>query len=533
VKRALAILGWVGFALVAAAVVLRFTKPDWPVATQNLAIAGLVVTVIYALSQWRDIGRSFEGRNVRYGSIAAGSVLVFVAILVAVNWLGSRQNKRWDLTESKQFSLSDQTRQILASLKSPLKVHVFHGSQDNPQRFRDRFTEYEYLSKQISVEYVNAEGKPAEAEKFEITAVPTIVMEYGGRTQRATSVDESAITNALKKLIEGKTKKAYFLTGHGERDTDDASTPKGFKAAASALADENFESAKLALAQAGSIPADATLLIVAGATTDLLPQEAEIIGTFLKNGGKLLLLIDPQDKDGKGQPPSLIALAKAWGIQVNDDIVVDPSPIGRTIGTDASVPIGMPTSHPITANFRVITAFPLTRSVTAVEGGTDGRFAQTFVQTGEQSWAETDVKGLYTTQRPEKNTDKGDKAGPISVAAAVSAPAAAAPPPPATDKPATDKPEDAPKPESRLAVIGDSDFASNRWLALGGNSDLFLNTANWLAQQEDLIAIRPRDPEDRRVELTEDQQTRILWITLVIIPLALFANAFRVYWKRR
>ena len=106
-KRALAILGWVGFALVAAAVILRFTKPDWPAATQNLAIAGLVVTVIYALSQWRDIGRSFEGRNVRYGSIAAGSVLVFVAILVAVNWLASRQNKRWDLTESKQFSLSD------------------------------------------------------------------------------------------------------------------------------------------------------------------------------------------------------------------------------------------------------------------------------------------------------------------------------------------------------------------------------------------------------------------------------------------
>ena len=532
-KRALGILGWLGFALVGVAVVLFFVRPELYTVRMWLALSGLVITLIYALSQWRDIGRSFEGRNVRYGSVAAGSVAVFVAILVAVNWLGGRQNKRWDLTESKQFSLSDQTKQILASLKSPLKVHVFHGSQDSPQRFRDRFTEYEYLSKQISVEYINAEGKPAEAEKFEVTAVPTIIMEYGGRTQRATSIDESAITNALKKLIEGKTKKAYFLQGHGERDTDDASTPKGFKAAASALTDENFESAKLALAQAGSIPADATLLIIAGATTDLLPQEAEIIGAFLKNGGKLLLLIDPQDKDGKGQPPSLIALAKAWGIQVNDDIVVDPSPIGRTIGTDASVPIGMPTSHPITANFRVITAFPLTRSVTAVEGGTDGKFAQSFVQTGEQSWAESDVKGLYTTQRPEKNTDKGDKAGPISVAAAVSAPAAAAAPPPATDKPATDKPDDAPKPESRLAVIGDSDFASNRWLALGGNNDLFLNTANWLAQQEDLIAIRPRDPEDRRIELTEAQQTQILWLTLVIIPLALFANAFRVYWKRR
>jgi ABC-type uncharacterized transport system involved in gliding motility auxiliary subunit len=534
VKRALAILGWLGFALVAAAVLLRFTKPDWPGVTQGLAIAGLVVTVIYALSQWRDIGRSFEGKNVRYGSIAAGSVLVFVAILVAVNWLANRQNKRWDLTESKQFSLSDQTKQILGNLKSPLAVHVFHGSQDNPQRYRDRFEDYQYQSKQISVEYINAEAKPAEAEKYQITAVPTIVMEYAGRTQRATSVEEQAITNALKKLIEGKSKKAYFLQGHGERDPDDASGPRGYKGASNALTDENFEVAKLTLAQAGAIPADASLLVIAGPTTDVLPQEAELITAYVKNGGKVMLLIDPPgpEKGASVQPTSLIALAKSWGIQVGDDIVVDPSPIGRTIGTDASVPIGMPTQHPITANFRVITAFPLTRSVTAVEGGVDGKFAQSFVQTGEQSWAETDVKGLYATKQPEKNVDKGDKAGPISVAAAVSAPAASATPTP-TPAPGEKPAPEAPKAESRLAVIGDSDFATNRWLSLGGNSDLFLNTANWLAQQEDLIAIRPRDPEDRRIELTEDQQTRILWITLVIIPLALFGNAFRVYWKRR
>lgn len=531
-KRVLGILGWLGFGLVAAAVVLRLTKPELQPWTQNLAIAGLVVTVIYALSQWREIGRSFEGKNVRYGSIAAGSVLVLLAILVAVNWVANRQNKRWDLTESKQFSLSDQTKQILGGLTGPLKVRVFHGSQDSPQRYRDRFLEYEYLSKQVSVEYINAEGKPTEAEKYEITAVPTIVLEYAGRTQRATSADEQAVTNALKKLIEGKTKKAYFLQGHGERDPDDTS-PRGAKGASSALADENFEVAKLTLAQAGSIPADTTLLIVAGATTDLLPQEAELIGAFLKNGGKLLLMIDPPEKGGTTQPASLIALAKSWGIQVGEDIVVDASGMGRVLGTDASVPIGMPTSHPITANFRVITAFPLTRSITAVEGGADGKFAQSFVQTSEQSWAESDVKGLYATGRPEKNVDKGDKAGPVSVAAAVSAPATAPPPPPPTDKPAADKPEDAPKPESRLAVIGDSDFVSNRWMALGGNGDLFLNTANWLAQQEDLIAIRPKDPEDRRVELTEDQQTRLFWITLLIIPLALFGNAFRVYWKRR
>jgi ABC-type uncharacterized transport system involved in gliding motility auxiliary subunit len=534
VKRGLAVLGWLGVALVAAAVVMFFAKPELYTARVWLAVSGLVVTLIYALSQWRDIGRSFEGKNARYGSLAAGSVLMFIAILVAINWVANRQNKRWDLTESKQFSLSDQTKQILSSLKGPLTVRVFHAAppQDSPQRYRDRFTEYTYQSKQVSVEYVNADAKPTEAQKYEVTALPTIVMEYGGRTQRATSSDEQAITNALKKLIEGKTKKAYFLQGHGEHDPDDATGPGGYKNVANALVDENFEVAKLTLAQTGSIPADATLLVVAGATSDLIGQEAELIGAFLKNGGKLLLLLDPPDKDGKAQAPSLIALAKSWGINVGDDIVVDASGMGRVIGTGPEGPIGMPTQHQITANFRVVTAFRLTRSVAPAEGGTDGKFAQTFIQTSDQSWAETDVKGLFATGRPEKNTDKGDKAGPISIAAAVSAPAAAPTPAPApapTDKPAPE----APKAESRLAVIGDSDFASNRWLGLGGNGDLFLNTANWLAQQEDLISIPPRDPEDRRIELTADQQTKIFWICLVVIPLALFANAFRVYWKRR
>jgi ABC-type uncharacterized transport system involved in gliding motility auxiliary subunit len=112
----------------------------------------------------------------------------------------------------------------------------------------------------------------------------------------------------------------------------------------------------------------------------------------------------------------------------------------------------------------------------------------------------------------------------VSLGAAVSAPA--------TGVAASAEP-DAPKPESRLVVIGDSDFASNAMVQVGGNSDLFLNAANWLAQQENLIAIRPKSPEDRRLQLTQDQQTRVFWVTLVIIPLLLFGNAFRVYWKRR
>jgi ABC-type uncharacterized transport system involved in gliding motility auxiliary subunit len=115
VKQVIGILGWLGVALVVAAVVLRFARPQPPELYQNFAYAGLAVTVVYALTQWREIRRSFGGRNVQYGSVAAGSIVIFLALLVGVNWVANRQNKRWDLTESKQFSLSDQTNDHLVA----------------------------------------------------------------------------------------------------------------------------------------------------------------------------------------------------------------------------------------------------------------------------------------------------------------------------------------------------------------------------------------------------------------------------------
>jgi ABC-type uncharacterized transport system involved in gliding motility auxiliary subunit len=526
VKQVIGILGWVGVALVVAAVGLRFARPESPELYRNLAIAGLVVTVVYALAQWREIQRSFQGRSLKYGSVAAGSVLAFLAILVAVNWISNRENKRWDLTDTKVFSLSDQTKQIISTLKAPLKIKVFYqGRQgDSAQNYRDRLEAYQYLSKQVSVEFFDVDNSPTEADKNAVTAVPTLIFEYGNRTQRATSADEQSVTNALKKVIEGKAKKAYFTEGHGERDIDDQTSRTGFKAVSAALVDDNFDVAKLQIAQKGSIPADATVIVIAGPTSDFLPQETDLLRGYLKNGGKVLLMLDPPAaKAGTTQATSLIALAKEWGMQVGDDMVVDPN--GQLIGADASVPVGMPVpTQPITKDFKKMSAFRVARSVIPVTGGVDGRNAQTFVQTGPGSWAETDVKELYTTGKPKQELDKGDKKGPVSIGASASAPA--------TGGPAPEGP-DAPKPESRIVVFGDSDFAANGDLTFQGNSDLFLNSVNWLAQQENLIAIRPKNPEDRRLQLTADQQSRVSWFTLAIVPLLLFGNAFRLYWKRR
>jgi ABC-type uncharacterized transport system involved in gliding motility auxiliary subunit len=521
VKRIVGLLGWLGVLLVVVAVVLRFSRPDVPQWSQRMALAGLVVTVLYALTQWREIVRSFGGRNVRYGSMAATSVVLVLGILVAVNWIANRQNKRWDLTAGSQFSLSDQTRQILNGLEQPVTIRVFYVG--SAEEHRDRLDEYAYVSSQVNVQYVDADRNPLDAQKYSVTSVPTLILEYAGRTERATATDEQSVTNALKKVVEGKAKKVYFTQGHGELDPA-GSGNDSYRMAADALRTDNFEVATLTIAQEGKIPDDATLLVVAGPTTDLLPAEVDAIRTFLSRGGKLLLMVDPPEKDAGAPVTNVVALAREWGIEIGTNIVIDASGLGQLFGTDASVPVAMPVDHPITNNFRVMTAFPLARSVTPVEGGVDGRTARDVLQTSAQSWAESDVAGVYTTGRPERNLDRGDLAGPVSIAAAVSIPAPNAPAPETAE---------APKPESRVVVVGDSDFATDRAISIQGNREIFLNMANWLAQQEDLIAIRPRNPEDRPINVTADQG-RMVWIfTLLVLPALLFLNGVRVWWRRR
>jgi len=522
VKQLLAILGWVGVALVAAAVVIRFTQPELLVWSQRLAIAGLVTTLLYTLGQWREIGRSFQGKNAKYGSMAAGSVLLVLGILVAVNWIGNRQNKRWDFTETKQFSLSDQSKKVVQELTEPVTIKVFHA-EGGRDAFADRLSEYEYLSGQVKVEYFDIDAAPLEAQKYEIQQYGTIVFEHAGRTERTTQSGEQDITNAIIKVVEGKAKKVYFVEGHGERNSA-GGDPRGLSQITEAMKSDNFETATLPLAQQGAVPEDASVVVVAGPSSDFLAGEVEALTTYLNRGGKLLLMIDAPDASGGPAMPNLMGLARSWGFNIGNDIVLDASGMGRQLGVGPQVPLATRyPAHPITDGFRYMTAYPMARSVTAIEGGTDGRLPSSLVETSPQSWAESDLKELYSTGKPTPDPTL-DTTGPISIAAAVSA---EAPNAPVAESP------DAPKPEARMVVVGDSDFASNGALGIQGNRDLFLNMTNWLAQQENLIAIRPVDPADRRVQLTEDQSTRIMWLSLVIFPLAFIAMGVRVWWTRR
>jgi ABC-type uncharacterized transport system involved in gliding motility auxiliary subunit len=526
-KRILGLLGWLGVALVFTAVALRFLRPEWDW-HQPFAMAGLVCTLLYVLSQWREVARSFSGREARYGTLTVASILVVLGILVAINYLASRHNKRWDLTAARQFTLSEQTTRILQGLDRPIDLRVFARS-DEFDRFRQRLDEYEYVSRQVRVEYIDVERDPRRANQYEVQFSGTLVVEYDGRLERVTSTAEQDITNAIIKAVQGVEHRVYFVQGHGERSIQ-ATDRGGLSTIVSALQGDNFETEALVLAQYQAVPDDASVLVVAGPRADFLPAEIDMLRAYLARGGKIFFLLDPPDRVDSPPLTNLIALIAEWGIEVGNNIIVDTSGMGQLLGTDVSVPIAAPPyeNHPITERFNLLTAFPLARSVTSIEGGVDGRWAQELVMTSPRSWAETDIKRLLESGEVQHEPDRGDLPGPVSLAAAVSAPATDAPPPADTgdgEPPAT--------PQTRIAVFGDSDFATNGWLGIPGNRDLFLNTVSWLAQQEDLIAIRPRDPEERRITLTADQERRIFWLTVLIIPGLILAAGVYTWWRRR
>jgi ABC-type uncharacterized transport system involved in gliding motility auxiliary subunit len=520
------LLGWLGTTLVVVSLGIKFLKPEWGAYQQYAALAGLVSILLYLVLQWRDSATGPNARQTRLGTQSIVGTVAVLAILAALNYLGVRQNKRWDLTANQVFSLSEQTLKVLRGLDAPAKITVFDQAAGF-DRFRDRLEEYTYQTTQLTVEYVDIDRQPARAREANVTTMGTMVLDYKGRVERITAPEEQEIANALIKATTGQERKVYFTQGHGEKDPASAERA-GYSAVVEALKADNYGFEKLVLAQTPVVADGAAAVIVAGPRTDFFPGEIDAITKYLAKGGKLFVMLDPGTKKGEARLPNLDALVADWGIQAGDDVVVDASGVGQMFGADASVPVAASyPAHPITERFNLMTAYPLARSISTATK--EGRSPQPFIETSAQSWAESNLEGLLAGEQVSLGAAAGDRQGPIALAMAVSAPAPDAPKP-ADPAPGADPP---PAPETRVVVIGDSDFAANFGIGIQGNKDLFMNAMSWLSQQEGLIAVRARAPEDRRLTMTADQVQMVAILSIFLIPAAIFGLGVYTWWRRR
>ena len=251
-----AILGWLGTALVVVALGLWYVKPEWEEYRRYIAWAGLATILVYLVAQWRESQQGHNARQAKLGALSVVSIAAVLALLAGLNYLGVRQNKRWDLTANQVFSLSEQTLKVLQGLDSPAKLTVFDQAAQF-DRFRDRLEEYTYQSKQLSVDYVDIDRQPARAKAANVQTAGTMVLEYKGRVERITTLEEQDIANAFIKATTGQERKVYFTAGHGEKDPTN-SERTGYSAVAQSLTSDNYVSEKLVLAQSPTVPDGAT-----------------------------------------------------------------------------------------------------------------------------------------------------------------------------------------------------------------------------------------------------------------------------------
>jgi ABC-type uncharacterized transport system involved in gliding motility auxiliary subunit len=342
------------------------------------------------------------------------------------------------------------------------------------------------------------------ATKYKIKQLGETIVLCGSRIERLEdTTSEQALTNAILKVTREKLKKICFVEGHGEKRISSKNEGDGYGFVDGKLKNENYETSTLNLVGTNQVPPDCDVLVLAGPKQPLFPQEAAMIGKYLESGGKAMLLLDPDVDTHLGD------VLRSWGIEVGNDTVVDVSGVGRLFGTGPAVPLARSYgSHAITKDFEgSMTFFPFARSVTALNTGSDATTTD-LLKTSEESWAETELKGNEVAF-----TEGKDKKGPISLGVAAT-------------KSLGDK-------DARLVVIGDSDFASNEYQGMQRNADLFMNSANWLAQDEELISIRPKNPADRKVTMTASQQNTFFWLSLVFMPVAVIGSGVYIWWKRR
>jgi ABC-type uncharacterized transport system involved in gliding motility auxiliary subunit len=449
---------------------------------------------------------SVASQQARFGATAGLYTVLVIAILAAVNYLGVRFNKPLDLTSNKRFTLSQETQRIIRNLKQDAKITYF----DSPRSFdqaRGILDRYRNLSSKIHVAYVDPRTQPARAREYGLRYQGTAFVETDSRREESKSLDEQGITGAFLKISKG-VRKVCFVSGSKEHalDQTDGSGLSAFKGL---LERDNYQTEAVTLLDKNKVPDDCKVVVAAGPKGDYTANEVTALKNYVENGGRASFLLDPP-LDFRGEHiadnAGLTGLLESWGVTLDKDLVLENTALVAIYGPQ-NPPVNHYEDHPIVNDLKgSYIIMPIVRSLEVKNAGKST--VSKLFSTSDAAVATSDLKSGSVAVDDPKN-----KKGPFVLGAAGNYD--------------TGKPNET----GRFVVIGTSGFVANDTISTALNRDLALNTVNWLSSDEDLISIRPKEPEDRRLD--PRGTNLILYSDFFGIPLLIIVAGVAVFLKRR
>jgi ABC-type uncharacterized transport system involved in gliding motility auxiliary subunit len=521
--------------LILISTIILYMMTGFWIPAYTLALGGASALVALAvIFDWRLYWDFLTMRTTKHGMNMGALILLIVTLLVCVNYLAEKHNKTWDVTQEKLNSLSDQTTKLLNGLKTDMTLRVFYAgreAQDKRRQVSETLRLFQDASSHLKLVYVNAYVDQQEAIKYlsdqpdKETSPLMAFVEYGGKKIRIEApINEASVTSAMIKATRTGEAKVYFVTGHGEKGLE-SSGAEGLTDFSKLLGEASFKVETLDLMSKPEVPADATLVAIVGPTLPYLDAEMKALRSYVQNGGRLFLALDP------GQRQNLANLTKTLGIEFENNYIVSQvqlvgggpvTILGRSFSPSSEITKNIPSGASLAV-------FPLASEVKAAPGKSPDINVIDLVKSDSHS---------FTVMDPTKPLTSKPEAKAVTVAVQAKGKVELAEESSGKNKTKTkatkDSSSDAKKDAKpfQAVVFGDSDFVSNRGLMLGENRDLAMNAFAWLAEQTDLISIRPKVPKGSIVTLTSSARMGVILAGLAL-PIVLLVITGVMWFRRR
>jgi len=440
-------------------------------------------------------------------------VVLLLGIAFGLGYLTTRHHVQRDITHNASNSLEPASVEVLRQLVGPVNITVYATEQDARlgdirKIIRNFMSLYQRYKPDLRLVFIDPEKEPEKTRAARVQLNGEMVVEYAGRSEHLTQLNEPILTGTLLRLAHSHDQTVMYLDGHGERKLDgianhDLGAPFGAK-----LKQNGFRINSLNLALAQDVPSNASVLVITQPQVDLMPGEVDKLLRYVERGGNLLWLVDAEPLHG------LERLAEKLDLLLPPGTVIDPAATAMNAPATWSLGAVYP-PHAITRNFNLITAFPSARPL-AWNENPDWQHS-VLVEVAARGWVSRSAAGDKPRDENRLSGHPFDKQHDIPGPAVIAV---------ALQRNINDR-------EQRIVVVGNGAFLANSFAGNGGNVDLGVNMVNWLSSEEHLITLQPRAAKDSNLVLSKTQLTAIGIGFLLGLPLLLAGVGVYIWWKRR